>query len=115
MSDVIMAVNLSLIWFRNILKTKTSSKNLLSRPHLNKTAILNPTIPFWKSDRRSGAVCQRFEFYDLKDVKNTMNQFREFYNFERIHGGIGFQSPAEFLFQKGIDMKNSPINLIIIP
>lgn len=44
-----------------------------------------------------------------------MNQFREFYNFERIHGGIGFQSPAEFLFQKGIDMKNSPINLIIIP
>ena len=48
------------------------------------------------------AVCQRFMFKDLKDVKQTMNVFRNFYNrsafrFDRIHGGIGFQSPGEFL------------------
>lgn len=61
------------------------------------------------------AVCQRFQFKDSKDAKQTMNQFREFYNFERIHGGIGFQSPAEFLKSKGWDMKNSPINQISIP
>jgi len=33
-----------------------------------------------------------------------MNRFRRFYNFERIHGGIGFQSPAEYLVSKGIIM-----------
>jgi len=61
------------------------------------------------------AVCQRFQFKDLKDAKQTMNQFREFYNFERIHGGIGFQSPAECLESKGLNMKISPINKISIP
>ena len=60
------------------------------------------------------AVCQRFMFKDLKDVKQTMNDFRNFYNFARIHGGIGFQSPDEFLKTKGIDMKNNPINQIKI-
>ena len=43
-----------------------------------------------------------------------MNQFREFYNFDRIHGGVGFQSPSEFLQSKGLDMKSSPINQIPI-
>ncbi len=50
------------------------------------------------------AVCQRFEFKNLQDVRSTMNQFRRFYNFERIHGGIGFQSPAEYLVSRGIIM-----------
>jgi transposase InsO family protein len=61
------------------------------------------------------AVCQRFQFKESKDAKQIMNLFREFYNFERIHGGIGFQSPAEFLQLKGFDMKNNPINQIHIP
>lgn len=60
------------------------------------------------------AVCQKFAFSSLDDAKVTMNQFRDFYNFERIHGGINFQSPAEFLLQKGIDMKNNPINRVPI-
>lgn len=60
------------------------------------------------------AVCQRFQIKDLKDVKQIMNDFRGFYNFERIHGGIGFQSPADFLKIKGFDMKNNPINQISI-
>ena len=58
------------------------------------------------------AVCQKFEFNNISDAKKTMNQFRDFYNFERIHGGINFQSPAEFLLQKGIDIKNNPINRV---
>jgi putative transposase len=55
------------------------------------------------------AVCQRFEFKDLKDARKTLDEFREFYNFERIHGGIGFTSPYKYLLQKGIDMK--PISI----
>ena len=43
------------------------------------------------------AICQRFEFEDLPTLKTTLDQFRHFYNFERIHGGIGFQSPVEYL------------------
>jgi putative transposase len=54
------------------------------------------------------AVCQRFEFKNIKIAKKTMEEFREFYNFERIHGGIGFMSPAEFLLQKGVDLKSTP-------
>lgn len=61
------------------------------------------------------AVCQKFEFSNISDAKKIMNQFRDFYNFERIHGGINFQSPAEFLLQKGIDMRNNPINRVPIP
>lgn len=36
------------------------------------------------------AVCQRFEFENLKNLKETMNRFKNFYNFARIHGGIGY-------------------------
>src|SRR5690554_4361918 len=35
------------------------------------------------------AVCQRFEFEKLKDLKTTMTRFRKLYNFERILGGLG--------------------------
>lgn len=55
------------------------------------------------------AVCQRFEFRNLEDVRTTMNQFRRFYNFQRIHGGIGFQSPAEYLVSRGIIMSQESI------
>lgn len=90
------------------------NKNVIQEFTKPATPQQNSHIESYHSIMES-AVCQRFEFCDLKDVKNTMNQFREFYNFERIHGGIGFQSPAEFLLQKGVDIKNSPINQIIIP
>ncbi len=54
------------------------------------------------------AVCQRIELEDLKHSRETMDRFRTFYNFERIHGGIGHQSPYKYLLQKGFDMKPTP-------
>ena len=51
------------------------------------------------------AICKRFEFQDLKETRKIMDEFREFYNFERIHSGIGYQSPYKYLLEKGIDMK----------
>ncbi|WP_416233530.1 integrase core domain-containing protein [Arcicella sp. LKC2W] len=50
-------------------------------------------------------VCKRYEFDDLKDAILTMNQFREFYNFKRIHSGVKYKSPYRFLLNRGIDMK----------
>lgn len=47
------------------------------------------------------AVCQRFEFKNLNHARQILEEFRNFYNFERIHGAIGFQSPYNFLIQKG--------------
>ena len=96
---------------------------LLQKYFINKKVIqefTKPATPQQNSHIESyhsimeSAVCQKFMFKDLKDVKQTMNDFRNFYNFDRIHGGIGFQSPDEFLKTKGIDMKNNPINQIKI-
>lgn len=50
------------------------------------------------------AVCQRFEFENMQDFKQTMERFKIFYNFHRIHGGIGYTSPAKFLENKGVSM-----------
>jgi len=51
-------------------------------------------------------VCKRYEFDDLKNAMETMYQFKEFYNFHRIHSGVKYKSPYQFLLMKGIDMKN---------
>jgi len=55
------------------------------------------------------ALCRRMEFDNLVDVRDKMARFKEFYNFERIHGGIGHKSPYEYLLQKGTDMKISSL------
>lgn len=56
-------------------------------------------------------VCKRYEFDDLKNAIETMNQFKEFYNFRRIHFGVQYKSPHKFLLKKGIDMKNQNLKL----
>jgi hypothetical protein len=48
------------------------------------------------------AVCQRFEFMDLQDFKETMSRWKKFYNFNRIHGGLKYNSPANFLKNRGV-------------
>lgn len=53
------------------------------------------------------AICQRFEFEDLDDFNETMDRFRKFYNFDRIHGGLKFTSPARFLKKHGFEMKKN--------
>lgn len=50
------------------------------------------------------AVCQRIELESLDDFKEVMERFKAFYNFERIHGGIGHKSPYQFLKTKGVNM-----------
>ena len=48
------------------------------------------------------AVCQRFEFENIVDFKQTMTRWKKFYNFERIHGGLGYKSPSKFLQSIGV-------------
>lgn len=51
-------------------------------------------------------VCQRYEFENLTEVQETINRFVNFYNFDRIHSGVGYTSPYRYLLSLGIDMNN---------
>ena len=56
-------------------------------------------------------ICQRYEFENLLEAQNTFNRFVEFYNFERIHSGIGYQSPNEYLLENGIKVDKNQLVL----
>jgi transposase InsO family protein len=48
-------------------------------------------------------ICRQYEFKDLPELQQTMDRFQYFYNFRRIHSGIGNQSPMRWLQQNGYD------------
>lgn len=50
------------------------------------------------------AVCRRYEFKDLQNAKQVFEEFRTFYNFERIHKSIDNTSPVNYLNSKGFDL-----------
>lgn len=54
-------------------------------------------------------VCQRCQFENLNELKNTMERFLIFYNYRRIHSGLNYKSPYKYLLNKGIDMKINPL------
>ena len=49
-------------------------------------------------------LCRQYEFESLKELQQTMNRFVSFYNFDRIHSGVGYQSPYKYLKENNIDM-----------
>jgi len=49
-------------------------------------------------------ICQQYEFEDLKEIRDTLNRFIDFYNFRRIHSGVAYQAPFKFLLSLDIDM-----------
>lgn len=51
-------------------------------------------------------ICRRYQFSTIKEARETLNRFLEFYNLERIHSGIGYQSPQEYLKSKNIKMND---------
>jgi putative transposase len=60
------------------------------------------------------AVCQRFMFKNLIDLQNTLQEFIEFYNFERIHSGTGYTSPYLFLLQKEDENSSPSLKSILV-
>jgi transposase InsO family protein len=51
-----------------------------------------------------GSICQRLELGDLAEAKATFQDFIAFYNTERIHSGIGYKSPLQYLTELGIEL-----------
>jgi len=52
------------------------------------------------------AVCRRFEMESLMQAQALFARWEQFYNGERIHSGVGYKSPKEYLLSRGIQMKN---------
>lgn len=50
-------------------------------------------------------ICQKYEFDNLLEAADTFTRFVKFYNFRRIHSGIGYLSPYNYLLQKGTEIK----------
>jgi putative transposase len=78
-------------------------KNIIQEFTKPSTPQQNAHIESYHSIMES-AICQRFEFENKDDFSQTMDRFRNFYNFNRIHGGLGFVSPAGFLKKHGFEM-----------
>jgi len=55
-------------------------------------------------------ICQRYEFESLENLQATLNRFVSFYNFKRIHSGVGYQSPFKYLLKMDIDMNQFDID-----
>jgi transposase InsO family protein len=51
-------------------------------------------------------ICKKYQFDDIEEARNTLERFKKFYNFERIHSGTDYKSPYQFLLDRGTDMKN---------
>ncbi|WP_229236342.1 integrase core domain-containing protein [Emticicia sp. TH156] len=81
------------------------TKGVVQEFTLPATPQQNAHIESYHSILKS-AVCQRIEFENLENAKDFMNRFREFYNFKRIHVGLGFKSPYKYLLHRNVDMKN---------
>jgi transposase InsO family protein len=50
-------------------------------------------------------ICQQYELDTLKMGRETMDRFKQFYNFKRRHSGLEYRSPYRYFLDKGIDMK----------
>jgi transposase InsO family protein len=50
-------------------------------------------------------ICQKYEFADLEETQDTFNRWIRFYNFERIHSGIQYLCPKDFLATKGVELE----------
>jgi putative transposase len=38
-------------------------------------------------------IWKKHQFDDLEEARNTLERFKKFYNFERIHSGTNYKSP----------------------
>ena len=49
-------------------------------------------------------IWQAYDFEDLAQASQTYDRFIQFYNYERIHSGIGYTSPYRYLTKKKIEL-----------
>ena len=47
-------------------------------------------------------ICRQYDFDDLPHAEEVFDRFHYFYNYKRIHSGIGYRSPVRYLQSIGI-------------
>lgn len=47
-------------------------------------------------------ICQQYDLESLDETQSVFDRWIDFYNFERIHSGIDYRSPAEYLKDNGV-------------
>jgi transposase InsO family protein len=50
------------------------------------------------------AICRQYTFIDLHHANAVLGRWVQFYNHERIHSGVGYTSPAEFLSNNNVSL-----------
>lgn len=63
----------------------------------------NGHVEAWHSivDR---SICRKVELHSLEHGQQVFDSFIGFYNDDRIHSGVGFNSPILYLLENGIDL-----------
>jgi len=51
------------------------------------------------------AVCQPLEFESLQDACAVFQRFSRFYNHKRLHSGIGYCAPVQYLRNRGVNVE----------
>jgi len=49
-------------------------------------------------------ICKHYTFTDLNDANDVLTRWVQSYNHERIHSGVGFISPAEYLTNNNVSL-----------
>jgi putative transposase len=71
---------------------------------------------FWRSLKQEKIY--RFDLITVKDARNAITEYMEFYNQQRLHQSLGYQTPATVHFATGlklVDMMDKPCGLPTSP
>lgn len=94
----------------NMVQQYFADKNVIQEFCKPATPEQNAHIESYHSILES-VICRKYSFLNLVEAQQTFNRFVAFYNFDRIHSGIDYCSPAEFLNNNGIDIMKNKTNL----
>lgn len=80
-----------------------SSKNIIQEFTKPATPEQNAHIESYHSIMER-VICQKYIFENIEEAQITFNRWIRFYNFERIHSGIKYLSPVNYLNTRGINI-----------
>ncbi len=49
-------------------------------------------------------ICQQYTFTDLRHANDVLTRWVRFYNYKRIHSGVGYISPAAYLTKNNVSL-----------
>lgn len=95
----------------NLVRTFLSNRNINQEFTRPATPEQNAHIESYHSILEK-VICRRYCFESIESAREVFIRFEQFYNFHRIHSGVGYKSPYKYLLLLGIDLnKNKMVHL----